>query len=67
MNPNRVSTQTFTVKSNIQEIFLEHFYRNITTEDGTLTHGIHSAKYKNETKGQKEEKIKKPKKKRHRQ
>lgn len=60
--PNQVSTQTFTVKSNIQEISLHNFYENIITETDLTKKGILSAKYQSFKKGFIEEKPKKSKK-----
>jgi TATA-box binding protein (TBP) (component of TFIID and TFIIIB) len=59
---NKVSTQTFTVKSNIQEISLLMFYENIVPETDITKKGIHSVKYQAYKKGHIEEKTKKSKK-----
>lgn len=61
--PNQVSTQTFTVKSNIQEISLQEFFENIITESDLTKKGIIFAKYQSFKKGYIEEKPKKSKKK----
>ena len=60
--PNQVSTQTFTVKSNIQEISLYEFFENIIIEPDLTKKGIISAKYQSFKKGHIEEKTKKSKK-----
>lgn len=60
--PTQVSTQTFTVKSNIQEISLQEFFKNIIIEPDLNKKGIISAKYQSSKKGFIEEKIKKSKK-----
>ena len=60
--PTQVSTQTFTVKSNIQEISLQEFFKNIIIEPDLNKKGIISAKYQSSKKGYIEEKIKKSKK-----
>jgi TATA-box binding protein (TBP) (component of TFIID and TFIIIB) len=60
--PTQVSTQTFTVKSNIQEISLQKFYENTIIETDLTKKGIYSAKYQSSKKGHIEEKTKKSKK-----
>jgi len=60
--PNKVSTQTFTVKSNIQEISLFQFYDNIIVETDITKKGIYAVKYQSLKKGHIEEKIRKSKK-----
>lgn len=60
--PDKVSTQTFTVKSNIHEISLFEFYENIIVETDITKKGIHSVKYQALKKGHIEEKIRKSKK-----
>lgn len=60
--PNKVSTQTFTVKSNIKEISLLRFYENVVVEIDITKKGIHSVKYQDLKKGHIEEKPKKTKK-----
>jgi|LauGreDrversion4_2_1035121.scaffolds.fasta_scaffold12709_4 TATA-box binding protein (TBP) (component of TFIID and TFIIIB) len=59
---NKISTQTFTVKSNIQEISLMEFYEHIIVETDITKKGIQSVKYQNLKKGHIEEKSKKFKK-----
>jgi len=58
---NKVSTQTFTVKSNIQEISLFQFFEHTNPETDITKKGIRSVKYQTYKKGYIEEKCRKPK------
>lgn len=59
---NKVSTQTFTVKSNIKEISLLKFYDQTIVETDSTEKGIQSVKYQALKKGNIEEKTGKSKK-----
>lgn len=61
-SPIQVSTQTFTVKSNIQEISLLKFYDSVVVETDLTKKGIQFVKYQSLKKGFITEKTKKSKK-----